>query len=62
MVGWVCRGGREGGWTGSYIVSVPPGQVFTISSVCVCVCVCVDEWVGGWEVKAVVSINLELHH
>ena len=30
--------------------------------ICVCVCVCVDEWVGRWEVKAVVSINLELHH
>ena len=43
MVGWVCKGGREGGCTGAYTVSVPPGQVFSISSVCVC------PQTGGWE-------------
>ena len=26
------------------------------------ICVRVDEWMGGWEVKAMVSINLELHY
>lgn len=45
MVGWVCKGGREGGWTGAYTVSVPPDQVFSISSVCV------YKWVGGRRVK-----------
>ena len=44
MVGWVCKGGREGGWTGAYTVSVP-GQVFSISSVCM------YKWVGGRRVK-----------